>query len=486
MRWPFLYEEDSGISSGTLEDITVSEGVTRRDAVRTLLKKLVTYQNQNGPGRESILLLQKALPENQGHLLPYLDSASIEDLKGCKCQKINGKVKVQGHLKFKSSRTRQDDDALDISDLLPETEQTPDRNNKRPADNEADNAMLYKKVKSQGHSAQDHPQIQTGDGSYADGVKFQRDYESGSSSHGVCEPVTINMGQDHLGVWDSDKGQGHQIVRYVTPPGRVKIGPDRQHRSIMAACGEMDELINEGLWDQFHEYTQRLLLGSPDDVDARLNVLHHVVFSHCVQNSVSSQTHDLLKQSRELVPQSSCPQYFEIDYIGLLSKVFRKEKQYGVVQCCMDVYQKSQLLLPEKIVTIQRHRNAEYLIHQFQHKFCTGAVPENILREIEDGFLSCIEQSARVREFFRASNITVKYADDCYVSGRRCHIHLALFYLRCCVTGRGSTQALPPGAQDLTRAEHSLARVREEWGRHLHPHRGEVPPRHVRSAHAQG
>ena len=40
-----LYE-DSGLSSGTLEDVTLTEGVTRRDAVRRILKKLVTYKRK--------------------------------------------------------------------------------------------------------------------------------------------------------------------------------------------------------------------------------------------------------------------------------------------------------------------------------------------------------------------------------------------------------------------------------------------------------
>ena len=463
-----LYE-DSGLSSGTLEDVTLTEGVTRRDAVRRILKKLVTYQKEKGPGREYIHALAKALPENRKYLLPYLENASIEDFKGCKCTITQPpSTSYQGHLKVKSRRTPRSDDLLDISELLPRTMQNQRRKKRRVSDQRT-YTFLHKKVKRQGRTATDQGQDQDeareteGYDRKSCSSHEEGQYQSDSFQDTSKEPR--NQGQGHH---SSDRSQGHSegraVVRYVAPPGTVRIGPDKQHRSIVAVCGEMDVLISDGQWDQFRKYTERLLLRYPDDVDVKLNVLHHTVFTHCVQNIVSPETHDLLRQSKEIIPRSTCPQYFEIDYLGMLSKVLRKDKQYGVVECCINcIYQKSKLLLPEKIVTLQKHRDAEYLIHRFQNKFATNTVPENIFRQIEEGFLSCIEQSTRVREFFRKSNLTIKYADDCYVSGRRCHIHLALLYLRCCVTGEGTTEAFRISPADIARAERSLGKVLEEW-----------------------
>ena len=57
-----LYE-DSGLSSGALEEVTLTEGVTRREAVKTILKKLFNYQIEKGPGREYIEALAKSLPD---------------------------------------------------------------------------------------------------------------------------------------------------------------------------------------------------------------------------------------------------------------------------------------------------------------------------------------------------------------------------------------------------------------------------------------
>ena len=151
--------EDSGLSSGTLEDVTVTEGVTRRDAVRRILKKLVTYQKEKGPGREYIHALANALPENRRHLLPYLESASIEDLKGCKCTTgQSSATNNQGHLRVKSTRTPRSDDLLDISELLPRTMQNQRRKNKRQAPDRKTNALVHKKVKHQGHLAIDQGQ----------------------------------------------------------------------------------------------------------------------------------------------------------------------------------------------------------------------------------------------------------------------------------------------------------------------------------------
>ena len=464
-----LYE-DSGLSSGTLEDVILTEGVTRRDAVRRILKKLVTYQKERGPGREYIYTLAKALPENRKNLLPYLESANIEDFKECKCTRTQPpSTKNQGHLKVKSKRTPRSDDLLDITELLPRTMQNRRRKNKRRAPDQRTYTFLHKKVKRQGHAA-------TTQGQELEETRETEDYDRKSWSSHEDGPYQSDALQDTSeesrkqgqGHHSSDENQSHSeggaVVRYVAPPGTVRIGPDKQHRSIVAVCGEMDVLISDGLWDQFRKYTERLLLRFPNDVDVKLNVLHHTVFTHCVQNIVSQETHDLLRQSKELIPRSTCPQYFEIDYLGMLSKVLRKDKQYGVVECCINcIYQKSKLLLPEKIVTLQKHRDAEYLIHRFQNKFATNTVPENIFRQIEEGFLSCIEQSTRVREFFRKSNLTIKYADDCYVSGRRCHIHLALLYLRCCITGEGTTEAFRVSSADIARAERSLGKVLEEW-----------------------
>ena len=179
------------------------------------------------------------------------------------------------------------------------------------------------------------------------------------------------------------EAQDQQLVRYVHPPGTVKIGPDKEHRNIVAVCCEMDTLINNGLWEDFEKYSKLLHVQYSNNVDVQLNILYHTVLSHCVQNIVSSKTHELLESSKELIPKSTCPQYFEIGYLGMLSKVFIKDKQYGMVQCCIDnIYQKSKLLLPEKIVTLTNHRDAEYLIHQFQSKFATNSVPQKYTKEI--------------------------------------------------------------------------------------------------------
>ena len=461
-----LYE-DSGLSSATLEDVTVTEGVTRRDAVRRILKKLVTYQKEKGPGREYIHTLANALPENRRHLLPYLESASIEDFKGCKCTKDQPEAaKSQGHLKVKSTRTPRSDDLLDISDLLPSTIQDGGRNNKRQALDQGTNTGMRKKVKRHGHIVRGQGEDEVGETGYCD-RNSRSSHEDGQYQSDAFQDTRgeTNQSHGHLRLGESQcHSEGREVVRYVAPPGRVQVGPDKQHRTIVAACGEMDVLINNGFWDQFRKYNERLLLRYPDDVDVKLNVLHHTVFTHCVQNIVSMETHDLLRQSKELIPRSTCPQYFEIDYLGMLSKVFRKDKQFGFAECCVNcIYQKSKLLFPEKIVTLAKHRDAEYLIHQFRNKFATNSVPENIFRQIEEGFLSCIEQSTRVREDFRKSDLTMKYADDCYVSGRRCHIHLALLYLRCCITGEGTTEAFRVSPADIARAERSLGKVVEEW-----------------------
>ena len=461
-----LYE-DSGLSSGTLEDVTLAEGLTRRDAVRRILKKLVTYQKERGPGREYIHALAKALPENRKYLLPYLESASIEDFKGCKCTKAQpNSAKGQGHLKVKSTRMPRPDDLLDISDLLPTKMQDGNRNNKRRTRDQRSNTVLHKKVKREGRVSGGQHEDEIGEADDC-GRKSQGRNEDGQYQSDAFQDINKEsiQHQDHNHLGESQvHTEVDAVVRYVAPPGRVQVGPDKQHRIIVAACGEMDVLINNGLWDQFRKYTERLLLWHPNDMDVKINVLHHTVFTHCVQNIVSQETHDLLRQSKELIPRSTCPQYFEIDYLGMLSKVLRKDKQYGVAECCVNcMYQKSKLLLPEKIVTLAKHRDAEYLIHQFQNKFASNTVPENIFRQIEEGFLSCIEQSTRVREFYRKSNLTMKYADDCYVSGRRCHIHLALLYLRCCVTGEGTTEALCVSTADIARAERSLGKVLEEW-----------------------
>ena len=78
-----LYE-DSGLSSGTVEEVTLTEGVSRRAAVKTILKKLVKYQKDKGPGRECVDALARFFPETSNYL-SYLDSTSINDLKKCKC-----------------------------------------------------------------------------------------------------------------------------------------------------------------------------------------------------------------------------------------------------------------------------------------------------------------------------------------------------------------------------------------------------------------
>ena len=79
---PSLYE-DSGLSSGTLEEVTLTEGVSRRAAVKTILKKLVSYQKEKDQGRECISPLAKALSESYPYLLQYLEKAKIEDLRMC-------------------------------------------------------------------------------------------------------------------------------------------------------------------------------------------------------------------------------------------------------------------------------------------------------------------------------------------------------------------------------------------------------------------
>ena len=485
---PALYE-DSGLSSGTLEEVTLTEGVSRRAAVKTILKKLVKYQKQKGPGRECIDALARALPETCGYLLPVLRNTAIEDLKQCSC--VIGQTIGTGKSEVKVRKMpHRPDDLLDVSDLLP----YPTQSSYIPDDTVNNNTDLTAQFESHGiltgpgipeaSGVQSDYEVQgfetavqgclaKGQG-YEEYIRQEEIHESqGQLSQTKQENIakvvseikrSIEPDKDTFEIKGQAASQGHRVVKYVAPPGTVRIGPGKQHRTIVALCGEMDVLISDGLWDEFLQYTQQLKDNHPDDVDVQLNILHHTIFTHCVQNTVSSETHELLRQSKELIPRSTCPQYFEIDYLGMLSKVLRKDKQYGMVQCCINcIYQKSKLLLPEKIVTLAKHRDAEYLIHRFQNKFLTNSIPENIFRQIEEGFLNCIEQSTRVREFFRESKITVKYADDCYVSGRRCHIHLALLYLRCCVTGEGITEAFDVSSSDIRKAEQSLNKVLEEW-----------------------
>ena len=89
-------------------------------------------------------------------------------------------------------------------------------------------------------------------------------------------------------------------------------------------------------------------LTFPDDVDVKINLMNRTVFAYFVRKENPSKIHKLLKETKELIPKSSCPQYFELDFLGLLAKVL--EKQYDSAECCVScIYQKGHLLQPDKL-----------------------------------------------------------------------------------------------------------------------------------------
>ena len=202
---------------------------------------------------------------------------------------------------------------------------------------------------------------------------------------------------------------GQQLVRLVDPPGTVVIGPEKEHRIMLVMCSEMDRLISDWKWDELEQYQQLIVSKYPFSVDVKLNIIMHSVSAHLEKGTVLKSMHRLLKESQEVIPNSTCHQYFQVEYLGWLSKLSKVEKKYGKVEECMRcIEQKSQMYLPEKIISIQKRRDAEYLIHQFQNKFFTNSVRESIFKRFEYLLVVSLERASKVWDFFRKSPSTKK------------------------------------------------------------------------------
>ena len=217
----------------------------------------------------------------------------------------------------------------------------------------------------------------------------------------------------------------------------------------------MHLLLDNGRLDDFVTCTELLLAKFPDSVDALSAV-----------NGVSSQTYKILEESQQLIPKSNKPLFFEMNYIFTRVKVLRKDRKYGMAEdysYCLN--QKSHLLFSQHMIMCQKRRDAEYLIHQFRNKFTTNSVPEGIFNRVEDLYLCSLYHAPRFQAFLRKSEATVEYADkhNCYASGRVYLIHRALFYLRCCVTFKGTNEDFAVDTKSIGKAEQYLQKVLESW-----------------------
>ena len=368
---PSLYE-DSELSSGTLEEATLTQGVSRRAAVKTILKKLVNSQKEKGKDRECVTALAKGQPQTYAYLLLYLETASINDLETCTCTRCPGKTKM--------------------------------------------------KIKRRNHVGTDMKQ--------------------------------------------KNEGYGFLPERYhiklLRTPGFTDVGPE--YRKLIITCSQMHFLLDSAKRNEFEKYQKQILAKFHDNVDVMIRVLHRVVDEQWKTNSISSKTYKILEQTKELISKSNYPLLYEVDHLSMLSKVHRKEGRYGLAENytnCM--YQTSQFLFPQSIVMNQKRRDAEYLIHQFQNKFAANSVSECVFQRIENLYLCALQHSVNFQEFLQNSKTTAKYADDCYVSGRVCLIHLGQLYLRCCVTFRGTTEDFDVDSESIAKAEQCLQKVLTRW-----------------------
>ena len=72
---PSLFEE-SVLSSGTLEEVALNPQFTVKQAMKMILRGIVKYQKEKGPGREFIDILRRSLSEIGFHLLHCLQCVS--------------------------------------------------------------------------------------------------------------------------------------------------------------------------------------------------------------------------------------------------------------------------------------------------------------------------------------------------------------------------------------------------------------------------
>ena len=358
-----LYE-DSGLSSGTLDEVTLTEGVSRRAAVKTILKKLVKHQKGKGSGREGVDALGKALAESYDYLMPHLESSSITDLQKCAC--TGRHAKERANQKFKLE----------------------------------------------------------------------------------CQKVETEAQKTDL----------------LRSPGFVELGPEKEYMRLLAASRVMHLLTDNAQWKEFQTYRKLLIAKFADSVDMKIYMLHHMVDAHLTTNRISNQTYQILKESKQLIPQAKFRQFMEISQIFTWAKVLIKERKYGSAEEQTDnFYQQSQLHFVQHMMMCQKRRDAVILIHQFQNKFATNSVPESILQTIEDWHLCSLHHGTNFQEFLRKSETTTKYSDDCYVSGKLCLIQLAQFHLRCCVTFKGTSESFNVDNGSITKAERCLQKVLEKW-----------------------
>ena len=374
---PSLYE-DSGLSSGTLEEVTLTEGVSRRAAVKTILKKLVSYQKEKGPGRECIDVLSKALPESYEYLLTYLESATTHDLQTCRCS-----------------------------------------------------------------GGQGDPTIKDKQGS-----------QVRTDAHQMKEVTDVKLYNQKA------SAEGQEKVNLVRTPDITEI-PINEYRRLVISCAEMRFFLDNAKWEEFEIYKKLLLAKFPDNVDMKIHVLHHTVEAHMLLNDISTETYKILQETKELIPKSQNPLFFEMNYSYTRAKVLRKERKYGVAEDHTNsFYQSSQILRIEHMIMCQQRRDAEYLTHQFQDKFVTNSVPERIFKRIEDLYLSSLHHATCFLELFRRSE-GIPY--NCYVSGRICLIQLAQLYLRCCVTFTGTSEDFDVDSESIAKAEQCLQKVLTRW-----------------------
>ena len=370
----------SELSSGTLEEATSTEGVSRRAAVKIIFKKVVNDQKHKVTGRKSQETLPKALREIYEHLQPNLDGATVNDLQICTCAKGGGCTNF--------------------------------------------------KVKERNHG-----RIEVGQN-----VKGQE----------------VKLGGQKV------FAEGHELKMLQTP-GLIEIS-EKEYRGLLVACSQMHILADNAKWEQFEKYQGLFLARFPDNVDLKLHLLLHMVNAHCNTNTISNKTHEILDETKQLIPKSNYPLLHEFYYLGTLALVSRKEMKYGIAEdhtkC---ICQKLQLLAPKNIGMNQKRRDAEYLIHQFQNKFTTNSVPEGIFQRIEDLLLCSLDHAASLRQFLGRSESTAKYTDDCYRSGRISLIHLAQLYLRCCVTFKGTNEDFATSSKNIAKAEQCLQKVVERW-----------------------
>ena len=244
---PSLYEE-SELSSGTLEEVTLTVGISRRAAVKTILKKLVSYQKGKGLGRECLDSLAKALSQNYEHLTQHLMCATVEDLRKCRCIKGQYEKPFQSLLKVRSKLHL--NDYLDLSDTAPHPTENSDYlprvtceddQSNRGDDNEKDEGQCW----SEGATEM-----------YLDTFPFQglRMEEHPTAQHGLTDDCELFPNQRKRFEYHGNKKYGQvkaqEMMRYLASK-TVKPSSD---------------------WDEFCELGETV--KEPDETSARTKMQH--------------------------------------------------------------------------------------------------------------------------------------------------------------------------------------------------------------------